>query len=132
MTQAVQKSAGIRKDNPLAARILRVVIFILLTALAVFTLIPFVWMVSSSLKLDREVFSYPMKWIPETFHWENYVLIWQKVPLLTYFKNTAFIALIVTFLQTLTSSFAAYAFAKLEFRGRDTLFLCYIATIAVP
>ena len=123
---------GIRRDNPVAARILRIVIYVLLIALAAFTLIPFVWMISSSLKLDREVFSYPMKWIPETIRWENYVLIWQKVPLVTYFKNTAFIALVVTFLQTLTSSFAAYAFAKLEFRGRDTLFLCYIATIAVP
>ena len=129
-SQAIE--TGIRKDNPVAAKILRIIIYVILIALAAFTLIPFVWMISSSLKLDREVFSYPMKWIPETFHWENYVLIWQKVPLLTYFKNTAFIALVVTFLQTLTSSFAAYAFAKLEFKGRDTLFLCYIATIAVP
>ena len=124
--------SGIRRDNPMAQKIIRAVIFILLVLLAVFTLIPFVWMISSSLKLDREVFAYPMKWIPETFHWENYVLIWQRVPLLTYFKNTAFIAIVVTILQTLTSSFAAYAFAKLEFRGRDTLFLAYIATIAVP
>ena len=125
-----QKS--IRKDNPVLSRILHVVIYIVLIALAVFTLIPFVWMISSSLKLDREVFAYPMKWVPETFHWENYSLIWTKVPLLTYFKNTAFIAVVVTLLQTLTSSFAAYAFAKLNFRGRDTLFLAYIATIAVP
>ena len=122
----------IRKDNKTAQAIVKALIYIILTALAAFTLIPFVWMISSSLKLDREVFSYPMKWIPETFRWENYSLIWQKVPLLTYFKNTAFIAIVVTFLQTLTSSFAAYAFAKLNFRGRDTLFVCYIATIAVP
>ena len=122
----------IRKDNKTAQAIVRALIYIILTALAAFTLIPFVWMISSSLKLDREVFSYPMKWIPETFRWENYSLIWQKVPLLTYFKNTAFIAIVVTFLQTLTSSFAAYAFAKLNFRGQDTLFVCYIATIAVP
>ena len=122
----------IRKDNKTVQTIVQAVIYVVLTALAVFTLIPFVWMISSSLKLDREVFSYPMKWIPETFRWENYSLIWQKVPLLTYFKNTAFIAVVVTFLQTLTSSFAAYAFAKLNFRGRDTLFVCYIATIAVP
>ena len=132
MEQTVRQKNSIRQDNPVLQKILRVVVFILLIALAAFTLIPFVWMVSSSLKLDREVFAYPMHWIPETFHWENYSLIWQKVPLLTYFKNTAFIAIVVTFLQTLTSSFAAYAFAKLEFRGRDTLFLCYIATIAVP
>ena len=131
MEQAIHQKA-IRKDNPVLSRILRTIIYLFLILLAVFTLIPFVWMISSSLKLDREVFSYPMKWIPEVFHWENYSVIWQKVPLVTYFKNTAFIAIVVTFLQTLTSSFAAYAFAKLEFRGRDTLFLCYIATIAVP
>ena len=110
----------------------RLVIYILLIALSIFTLIPFVWMISASLKLDREVFTFPMKWIPETFHWENYSTIWTKVPMLTYFKNTAIIALSVTLIQTLTSSFAAYAFAKLTFKGRDVLFLCYIGTIAVP
>ena len=123
---------GIRKDNPALQKVLRIIIWILLIALAAFTLIPFAWMISSSLKLDREVFAFPMRWLPETYHWENYSLIWEKVPLLTYFKNTAFIAITVTLLQTLTSSFAAYAFAKLNFRGRDVLFLCYIGTIAVP
>ncbi len=131
MEQIVRQKA-IRQDHPVLQRVVHSVIYLLLTLLAVFTLIPFVWMVSSSLKLDREVFSYPMRWIPETFHWENYRLIWQRVPLVTYFKNTAFIAIVVTLLQTLTSSFAAYAFAKLQFPGRDTLFLAYIATIAVP
>ena len=122
----------IRKDNPVLRKVFRVAVWIVLIALAAFTLIPFFWMISSSLKIDREVFAFPMRWIPETFHWENYSLIWQRVPLVTYFKNTAFIALMVTLLQTLTSSFAAYAFAKLNFKGRDVLFLCYIGTIAVP
>ena len=122
----------IKQDNPMLQTIGKIVLYIVLIGVALFTLIPFVWMISSSLKLDREVFAYPMKWIPETFRWENYILIWQKVPMLTYFKNTAFIAIVVTCLQTLTSSFAAYAFAKLNFKGRDVLFLAYIATIAVP
>ena len=111
---------------------LKILLYVVLIGVALVTLVPFVWMLSASLKLDREVFSYPIHWIPETFHWENYRLIWEKVPLLTYFKNTAVIALLVTFIQTLTSSFAAYAFAKLRFRGRNTLFICYVATIAVP
>ena len=132
MSQAAATKNAIRQDNPVLQLIGKVLLYIVLIAVALFTLIPFVWMISSSFKLDREVFAYPMKWIPETFHWENYVLIWQKVPMLTYFKNTAFVAIVVTCLQTLTSSFAAYAFAKLHFKGRDTLFLCYIATIAVP
>lgn len=110
----------------------KTVLYVVLIAASLFTLIPFVWMLTSSLKLDQEVFQYPMKWIPQTFHWENYVVIWQRVSLLTYFKNTTIVAFAVTCMQILTSSFAAYAFAKIQFRGRDTLFLCYIATIAVP
>ncbi len=131
MTQLVQsKNAGVRPSPTYI--VLKTLLYVVLIALALFTLIPFVWMVSASLKLDREVFSYPIRWVPEVFHWENYQLIWSKVPLLTYFKNTATIALLVTFIQTLTSSFAAYAFAKLRFPGRNTLFICYVATIAVP
>ena len=132
MTQVTLTQRQIRKDNPVLALIGKVLLYAVLISVALFTLIPFVWMISSSLKLDREVFIYPIRWIPETLHWENFKLIWEKVPLLTYFKNTAFIAIVVTFLQTLTSSFAAYAFAKLQFKGRDVLFLAYIATIAVP
>ncbi len=122
----------IRKDNPTLKFIGKVLLYALLIGISLFTLLPFVWMISSSLKLDREVFIYPIEWIPKNPRWENYSLIWQKVPLAMYAKNTAFIAIIVTFLQTLTSSFAAYAFAKLTFKGRDVLFLSYIATIAVP
>lgn len=110
----------------------RIALYVVLFAMAAFTLIPFVWMISSSLKLDQEVFQYPMRWIPQTFHWDNYVKIWQKVSLLTYFKNTSIVAVAVTCMQILTSSFAAYAFVKMQFRGRDTLFLFYIGTIAVP
>ena len=131
MTQlALKRQTGIR-PSPLSI-VLKVLLYVVLIATALFTLIPFAWMLSASLKLDREVFSYPIRWIPEVLHWENYSLIWSKVPLLTYFKNTALIAILVTFIQTLTSSFAAYAFAKLQFRGRNTLFICYVATIAVP
>ncbi|HPF87756.1 MAG TPA: carbohydrate ABC transporter permease [Candidatus Limiplasma sp.] len=89
-------------------------------------------MLSASLKLDKDVFRYPIEWIPSVRHWENYVEIWQQVPLLTYFKNTALLSIGVTVMQILTSSFAAYAFAKMQFRGRDVLFLCYIGTIAIP
>lgn len=128
----MKNNRGIKKDNPYLSLIGKIILYIVLISIALFTLVPFVWMISSSLKLDREVFAYPMKWLPETFRWNNYTLIWEKVPMVTYFKNTASIALIVTCLQTLTSSFAAYAFAKLRFKGRDVLFLSYIATIAVP
>ena len=112
--------------------VLSVLKYGMLIGLAVIALVPFVWMVSSSFKTSIDVFSIPMRWIPTEFHWDNYLKIWERVPLLTYFKNTTVVAIIVTFMQILTSSFAAYAFAKMQFRGRDFLFMCYIGTIAVP
>ncbi len=130
--KALSSGRAIRPTNYTAGKIGKVLLYAALILLSVVTLIPFVWMLSASLKLDREVFEFPIRWIPQTFHWENYSLIWTKAPMLMYAKNTAIVAICVTFIQTLTSSFAAYSFAKLEFKGRDTLFLCYIATIAVP
>lgn len=109
-----------------------VILYALLIILTVVTLTPLIWMLSSSLKLDSEVFSVPIRWIPETFHWENYQRIWSKIPLLTFTINTVKLTAIITIIQVITSSFAAYGFAKCKFRGRDILFLCYVATIAIP
>lgn len=110
----------------------KVVIYCVLIFIAVLMLIPFVWMLSASLKLSKDVFSFPIKWIPETFEWKNYATIWTKIPLTTFVMNTFKLTIIVTVLQLFTSSFAAYAFAKLRFKGRNALFLGYIGTIAVP
>ncbi|MEO5806289.1 carbohydrate ABC transporter permease [Devosia sp.] len=95
-------------------------------------LAPFVWMVSASLKLDRDVFAFPIQWIPTDPRWQNYIEIWTKIPLALFVWNTTKLTVIVTVLQLLTSSFAAYAFAKLRFPYRNVLFLAYIATIAMP
>jgi multiple sugar transport system permease protein len=107
-------------------------IYLFLAVIAFTMLVPFVWMLSSSLKLNREVFTFPMKWIPEIPRWNNYSDIWTKIPLGTFILNTVKLSVIVTVLQLLSSSFAAYAFAKLRFPGCKGLFLGYIATIAVP
>ena len=77
-TAVVTHQKAIRKDNPVMKVIGRVLLYTVLIAMALFTLIPFVWMLSSSLKLDQEVFQYPIRWIPETFHWENYRVIWER------------------------------------------------------
>lgn len=95
-------------------------------------IIPFYWMLISSVKLNKDVFSIPMEWIPRSFHFENYQEIWEKIPLLTFFKNSTKLTVITTIIQLATSCFAAYGFAKLEFKGRDFLFIAYVTTIAVP
>lgn len=106
--------------------------FILLSLMAAVMILPFLWMLSSSLKLDKDVFTFPIQWIPKNPRWMNYKDIWTKIPMGLFVFNTAKLTLIVTILQLLTSSFAAYAFSKLHFKGRDALFLGYIATIAMP
>ena len=113
-------------------RAFRVILYVVLIALALVMLVPFAWMLSASFKLDKDVFIFPIQWIPENPRWQNYVDIWHKIPLSKFVLNTVKLTLIVTFLQLLTSSFAAYAFAKLQFKGKNTLFLAYITTIAVP
>ena len=110
----------------------QVCVYLVLILITVVTLLPLVWMLSASFKLDSEVFSVPIQWIPKTFHFENYVRIWQKIPFGLFTFNSFKLTIIVTFIQVLTCSFAAYGFSKCKFRGRDTLFLCYIATIAIP
>ena len=113
-------------------KVLKVVLYIFLILVAAIMILPFLWMLSASLKQNRNVFTYPIQWIPANPEWSNYQRIWIQIPLLTYIFNTIKLTVIVTLLQLFTSSFAAYAFSKLRFKGRNALFLGYIATIAVP
>lgn len=110
----------------------KVLLYAALILMAFVMLVPFAWMISASLKFEKDVFSFPIVWIPENPQWSNYSEIWQKVPLLTGFFNSVKLTVCVTLLQLATSSLAAYAFAKLEFKGRDTIFMLYIMTIAIP
>ena len=111
----------------------KIILYLILIVIAVLVAIPFVWMLSASIKSDREVFQMnPFVLIPKKPRWSNYKDIWTKIPMMTFVENTVLLTLVVTFLQLLTSSFAAYAFAKLNFRGKAGLFLAYIATIAMP
>jgi len=115
------------------AIISKIVIYAILIIMAAVMIVPFLWMLSASIKSDREVFKMnPFVFIPANPKWSNYHDIWTKIPMSTFVQNTVILTLVVTFLQLLTSSFAAYSFAKLEFKHRKTLFLAYIATIAMP
>ena len=125
---AVKDHASQKRRNA----IMRFFIYFFLIVITAFMLLPFLWMLSSSLKENKDVFGFPIQWIPENPRWQNYVDIWTEIPLLTFIKNTAKITIVVTLLQLFTSSFAAYAFAKMQFKGKNVLFLGYIATIAVP
>jgi multiple sugar transport system permease protein len=123
-----------RRPAPRSARRVlgRAVLYALLVLAAAAILLPFAWMVSAGLKRDNDVFTIPIQWIPHDVRWRNFTEIWSRIPMTTYLRNTVFLSTVITLLQVLTGSFAAYGFAKVRFRGRDTLFVLYIATIALP
>jgi multiple sugar transport system permease protein len=95
-------------------------------------IMPFVWMVSTSLKTPPEIFRYPPTWIPDPVAWENYARTLSAIPFGRYYFNSLFVAVSVTLLQIVTASLGAFAFARMRFRGRDALFLMYLATLMIP
>ncbi len=106
--------------------------YVVLVVAAVAVLVPFFWMVTSSLKTSNTVFTVPIQWLPTDPQWGNYLDIWRQSDLTTWLRNTLLLSVLVTALQLFTGSFAAYGFAKSRFPGRNALFLAYIGTIAVP
>lgn len=99
---------------------------------SIFMLLPFIWMVSTSLKVDAEIFTPGIKWIPSQLDWENYTYIFNDLNMEVLFRNTIFVTLIAVVAQILLCSMAGFAFARLHFRGRDVLFLAILITMTVP
>ena len=95
-------------------------------------LLPFVWMVLTSLKRDIDVFG-STSWLPNPIEWSNYVKVWVGPnSMLTYYVNSILVAVPRVLGDLATASMAGYAFARFKFRGRDALFLIYIATSIIP
>ncbi len=123
---------------------LKVITYVILIAGAASMIIPFVWMISTSLKEIDQIFQFPLKWIPDPIKWKNYTDAWflkQRVadrpswylaPFARFFINSLFIAVTVTLGQVFTSAMAAFAFARLHWPGRDKVFVSYLATMMVP
>lgn len=95
-------------------------------------LIPLIWTLSTSLKAPGTEFALPIRWIPDVFHFENYRDVVTAVPLPRWFLNSLVVALAASLGQMITGSMAAYAFARIKFRGRDRLFLLFLATMMIP
>jgi len=107
-------------------------IYIVLTLGAVAMILPFLWMVSTSLKEPQAIYTFPPKWIQKPIIWTAYIKVWKVVPFARFYFNSIFVAFCVTVGQVVTSAFAAYAFSRLRFPGRDKLFFGYLATMMIP
>ena len=99
---------------------------------AAFILLPFLWMISTSMKPDNEVLLMPPKWIPSALQWKNYVDAFKAVPFFTYLKNSIVVTVAITSCELITTILAAFAFAQLEFKGKNLLFMLLVATMMVP
>ena len=110
----------------------KIILYLLLSVIGFVTLFPFIWMISSSLKTETEMFVFPIQWIPEVFYWENYEKAWKMTSFPLALFNSLKVSVIITLGQVLTSAMAGYAFAKIKFRGRNKVFIGYLATMMVP
>lgn len=99
---------------------------------SVVMLLPFIWMLSTSLKTPPQTFAYPPVWIPTPIAWGNYAKTVAAMPFGRFYLNSLIVTFSVTVIQILSSSLAAFAFARLRFRGRNALFLLYLATLMIP
>jgi multiple sugar transport system permease protein len=107
-------------------------LYLVLTLGALYSAFPFVWMLLTSLKGYADATHNPPTWIPSSWHFENYRLAWQAAPFARYFVNTFLIAGCVVAGTTVTSVLAAYAFARLDFYGRNVLFILFLSTLMIP
>jgi ABC-type glycerol-3-phosphate transport system permease component len=106
--------------------------YIVLTLLGIVFSLPFFWMLSSSLKVEADIWLYPPKWIPDPALWENYpkALELMKFPRLLF--NTLFLVIVGTFGVMLSSTWVVYGFTRFRFKGRDALFIVLLSTMMLP
>lgn len=106
--------------------------WVLLAVGAVLIIGPFIYMLSTSLKAQSDVFRVPMQWLPWPLHWENYARAFHEQPVGRYFGNSVVVATAVTLLNLITCSMAGYSFSKFRYAGREALFLAVVSTMLVP
>ncbi len=133
-----RRAGDIRPESEAAKKekMLQTFAYVILAIGALSMIMPFLWMITTSLKTLEAIYIRPKNWIqmfiPTMFVWENYKSAFEVVPFARFYLNSIIVGIAVTIGQVFTSSLAAYAFSRLEFRGRDKLFFAYLATMMIP
>ncbi|MCI1894109.1 MAG: carbohydrate ABC transporter permease [Lactobacillus sp.] len=116
----------------MAKKISRILLYVIVTLGAITMLIPFLWMVSTSLKTSPETIKIPPVWIPKVLQWHNYVEAFNAAPFARYFINSVIVTVVTTVGQLFTSILAAFAFSRLHFWGKNLLFMLFLGTMMIP
>ncbi len=110
----------------------KIIAYVVISLGSIIFLLPFFWMISTSLKPSTQVYTFPPEWIPKPVLWSNYVDAWRILPSALFFKNTAIVAILYMIGVIISSSLIAFGFARTRFRGRDILFLVLLSTMMLP
>ncbi len=124
--------ARTRPMSSLVTVIRQGLLYAILLVSALFMIVPFLWMLSTSLKADQYVLTMPPQFFPKPLTLSSYFKLAELFPIVRMFFNSLVVAMLTTLGQLLTCSMAAYAFARMKFRGREVLFLIYLATLMIP
>ncbi len=120
------------KKNKVTKLVGNILTYAVLLFVALTMLIPFLWMVSTSLMDKMEVFQFPPKFIPDEPKWSNYKNAMTLVPFGRYFLNSTIMVVVIVPVQLFFCSMVAYAFARMNFPGRDFVFWMFLSTMMVP
>lgn len=118
--------------SPNASRKISILIHVLLILTCIITVGPFIWMFLTSIKTYEETIMIPVKIFPETPQWINYEIVWNKLPFVTLYLNTAIVTVFSIVGQLIVVSLAAYAFARMRFPGKNVIFLAMLAMMMIP
>src|SRR5579875_2209576 len=132
--QPARNNAPVREHRRLSPgeRVWRVAVWLLLVAGAAVVVVPFLYMVASSLETNEQIGQLTPQFIPNPVQWGNYSAVWTELPVGRFFANSLIVAGAITVGQIITASMAAYAFSRLRFPGRGALFTVYLATLIIP
>jgi multiple sugar transport system permease protein len=128
--QDTRRARARRRRRGAAAR--KGLAYLLLGLLAALALLPFFWMVSTSLKNIDQVFLFPPQWLPNPVKWSNYSDLWDALPIDRWIWNSVYITVLAVAGKLVLASTAAYAFARLRFPGRDLIFYLYLTALMIP
>ncbi len=120
-------------SQPERQRLVKLVLTFVFLGVGILMVLPFLWMISASFKNSADIFKYPIEWIPKSWNWTNYQQVWTgRASFAIFYQNS----IKITFFQVLgslvTSSLAGFAFAKLNFKFKEGIFLLYLATMIIP
>jgi multiple sugar transport system permease protein len=127
------RTGSILKSQKVSERIFKIIVSIIMWVIAIYMVLPFIWMVSSSFKDSISMFRYPIEWIPRKWNFINYIALWRRtIPFGEFYKNSINVVIIALIGTFFSCSMAAFGYSKINFPGRDKLFLLKLSTTMIP